>query len=92
MVAAVQRRMFDQTRDARRHAYLTDDVRLFEVVGVRGFDPTHPERRPERRAALCLVDARLPVPGHPLDELEAAAWFGLERVQRMFVVIPEVGR
>lgn len=86
MRVLVRRRLFDQARDARRHVFLTDTVRLFEVVGVRGFDPVHPERRPGRLAALCLIDARLPVAEHPLDELEAAAWFDLDRVRVMYVV------
>lgn len=86
MTVVVNRRPFDQARDARRHVFLTDTVRLFEVVGIRGLDPAHPERRPGRLAALCLIDARLPVAEHPLDELEAAAWFDLDRVRSMYVV------
>jgi hypothetical protein len=82
----VVRRLFDASRDARRHVILHEPGtgKLFEVVGVRGLPGG--DRLPEPRAALALIDAGHDLPDNPFEELAVAPWVDLARVSQMVVI------
>lgn len=85
--AAVERRSFEPSRDARRGVFVTATGKLMEVVAVKGQPPKEAWQRPGANAAVKLLDCAEDLPFDPFEEIDRAEWMPLVVAEKSLRVV-----